>query len=95
MSVLNEQEKAYGPGKKLIVYKQCEWCGKKFYIRHPSVWRYKDTFKKKMYYFCSWGCLNHARQNTSIKATDTGMITYGKIKGTWKRTEEENDTCTT
>lgn len=41
--------------------------------------------------FCSWGCLSHARKSTQAKASDTGLITYGAIKGAWNdKSEEEN-----
>lgn len=57
-------------------------------MRYPTLWRYKETFKGKVYYFCSWGCLSHARQKAPVKTSYTGNITYGVPKGTWKRTEE-------
>ena len=66
-----------------------------FYMRHPSIWRYKDTFKGKTTHFCSWGCLSNARKHAKVRATDGGSITYGAPTGTWKRTEEKDDTCTT
>ena len=94
VSVLNSDEEGNGK-KKLIVYRQCDWCGNKFYIRHPSLWRYKENFKSKEHYFCSWGCLSNARKNSKKKATDSGSITYGATQGTWKREEKKDDTCTT
>jgi len=70
------------------LYHQCAWCGTKFYMRHPTLWRYKETFKGETKHFCSWGCLSNARKHSVKKATGSGTITYGKINDSWKRTED-------
>lgn len=73
----------------LIEYKQCEWCGKMFYIKHPSLWRYKQTSRGKLHFFCSWGCLSTCRKNSKQKVNDDGSVIYDIKKDAWKRKEED------
>lgn len=65
--------------------KQCERCGKKIFVRHPTLWAYKYQSKYRMNFFCSWSCMQESRKAFPSTRSHNGTPVYPDPVGTWKQ----------